>query len=116
MAITRADRFKLTSKTVCGVLLEVIGLIIGCCVFCFIGFVTAVFSIGPLFTYLSPVVSFGPVCGLVPKGIEAYVLFSQPPFRTADNGTDYDLWWNDQKTECLLLWKDPMADYLWSLF
>jgi len=116
MAITRADRFKLTSKTVCGVLLEVIGLIIGFCVFWFIMVVTAVFSIGPLFSYFSPIVSFGPVCGLLPKGIETYVLFSQPPFRTAENGTDYDLWWNDERTECILLWKDPMADYLWSLF
>lgn len=116
MAITRADGFKLRSNGLCGVLLEVVGLIIGFCAFWVILVATAAFSIGPLFSYFLPVASFGPAYGLLPKGIETYVLFSQPPFRTAENGTDYALWWNDQKTECLLLWKDPMADYLWSLF
>ena len=116
MAITRADGFKLRSNGLCGVLLEVIGLIIGFCAFWVLLVATALFSIGPLFSYFLPVASFGPAYGLLPKGIETYVLFSQPPFRMAENGTDYALWWNDQNTECLLLWKDPMADYLWSLF
>ncbi|KAH7183273.1 uncharacterized protein B0J16DRAFT_345615 [Fusarium flagelliforme] len=116
MAIARVDGYKLKSKTLCGVILEVIGIIIGFCVFCFIMAMTTIFSIGPLFSYFMPVASFGPAWGLLPKVAETYVIFSQPPFRTADNGTDYILWWNDQETECLLLWKDPMADYLWSLF
>ncbi|CEI70375.1 hypothetical protein FVEN_g1116 [Fusarium venenatum] len=48
---------------------------------------------------LSSVVSIG-----LTKGWEAHAMFSQVPFGT-----------NDEATECLLLWKDPVAEYLWSL-
>ncbi|KAF4451246.1 hypothetical protein F53441_5748 [Fusarium austroafricanum] len=46
----------------------------------------------------------GITCMLVMKGKETRALFSQPPFVPSGNATD-----------CLLLWKDPMAEYMWSL-
>ncbi|KAJ4248363.1 hypothetical protein NW762_012692 [Fusarium torreyae] len=50
-----------------------------------------------------PVVN-GPLCAFGLKGYEVQQMLSQPPFVPPMN-----------ETECLALWKDPMAEYLWSL-
>ncbi|CAG7555298.1 unnamed protein product [Fusarium equiseti] len=58
----------------------------------------------PISLYLLPSVLSGPGCIFTMKGLEIRDMFSQPPFEVLTNTTD-----------CLLLWKDPAADYLWSL-
>ncbi|RBR25508.1 uncharacterized protein FIESC28_01746 [Fusarium coffeatum] len=58
----------------------------------------------PISLYLVPSVLSGPGCIFTMKGLEIRDVFSQPPFEVSTNRTD-----------CLLLWKDPAADYLWSL-
>ena len=58
----------------------------------------------PICFYLIPSVLSGPGCIFTMKGLEIRDIFSQPPFEVSTN-----------KTDCLLLWKDPAADYLWSL-
>ncbi|KAF4973362.1 hypothetical protein FSARC_340 [Fusarium sarcochroum] len=50
-----------------------------------------------------PVIS-GPTCAFTIKGYDAKHMFLQPPFVPPSN-----------ETECLALWKDPVAEYLWSL-
>ncbi|OBS22587.1 hypothetical protein FPOA_08923 [Fusarium poae] len=51
-----------------------------------------------------PAMLSGPVSIGLTKGWETQTMFSQVPFGT-----------NNEATKCLLLWKDPVADYLWSL-
>jgi hypothetical protein len=51
-----------------------------------------------------PAMLCGPICIAWAKGLETHELFSQVPFGTRDD-----------VTKCLLLWKDPLAEYLWSL-
>ncbi|KAH7173865.1 uncharacterized protein B0J16DRAFT_351021 [Fusarium flagelliforme] len=58
----------------------------------------------PISLFLFPSVLSGPGCIFTMKGLEIRDTFSQPPFRVLTNETD-----------CLLLWKDPVAEYLWSL-
>ena len=58
----------------------------------------------PIALYLVPCVLSGPGCIFTMKGLEIRDIFSQPPFEVSTN-----------KTDCLLLWKDPAAEYLWSL-
>jgi hypothetical protein len=58
----------------------------------------------PVLLVLFPSLVSGPGCIFTMKGYETRALFSQPPFGPLAN-----------ETECLLLWKDPMAECLWSL-
>lgn len=60
--------------------------------------------ISPLSISLGYAGVFGALSTIVLKGLEIYGLFSQPPFKEPRFGDP-----------CLWLWKDPMADYLWSL-
>ncbi|KAF5660702.1 hypothetical protein FCIRC_12060 [Fusarium circinatum] len=58
----------------------------------------------PAVLVLIPSLISGPGSILTMKGYETRALFSQPPFTPVLNETD-----------CLLLWKDSVAEYLWSL-
>ncbi|KAF5666683.1 hypothetical protein FHETE_6182 [Fusarium heterosporum] len=58
----------------------------------------------PLVFFSFPAMLSGPTCIFLTKGYEIRALFSQPPFITPGSESD-----------CLLLWKDPLAEYLWSL-
>ncbi|KAM0193074.1 hypothetical protein ACHAPI_007795 [Fusarium lateritium] len=58
----------------------------------------------PIIVLWLPAMLSGPTCILLTKGYETRAMFSQVPFSPSTNGTD-----------CFLLWKDPVADYLWSL-
>ncbi|KAF5717815.1 hypothetical protein FMUND_5546 [Fusarium mundagurra] len=60
--------------------------------------------ISPVIVVLIPSLVSGPGSIFTMKGYETRAMFSQPPFRPVMNETD-----------CLLLWKDPVAEYLWSL-
>ena len=58
----------------------------------------------PAVMVLIPSLISGPGSIFTMKGYETRAMFSQPPFGPVMNETD-----------CLLLWKDPVAEYLWSL-
>ncbi|KAH7151536.1 hypothetical protein DER46DRAFT_650585 [Fusarium sp. MPI-SDFR-AT-0072] len=58
----------------------------------------------PVLLVLLPSLVSGPGSIFTMKGYETRALFSEPPFTPVMNETD-----------CLLLWKDPVAEYLWSL-
>ncbi|KLP09480.1 Uncharacterized protein Y057_9255 [Fusarium fujikuroi] len=58
----------------------------------------------PAVMVLIPSLISGPGSIFTMKGYETRAMFSQPPFGPVINETD-----------CLLLWKDPVAEYLWSL-
>ncbi|EWZ79849.1 hypothetical protein NW765_015098 [Fusarium oxysporum] len=58
----------------------------------------------PVLMVLFPSLVSGPGSIFTMKGYETRALFSQPPFTPVMNETD-----------CVLLWKDPVAEYLWSL-
>jgi hypothetical protein len=58
----------------------------------------------PLLVFGFPAMLSGPTCVLLTKGYETRAMFSQVPFGPSMNDKD-----------CFLLWKDPTADYLWSL-
>ncbi|EXL74855.1 hypothetical protein FOPG_10145 [Fusarium oxysporum f. sp. conglutinans race 2 54008] len=58
----------------------------------------------PVLLVLFPSLVSGPGSIFTMKGYETRALFSQPPFTPVMNETD-----------CVLLWKDPVAEYLWSL-
>ncbi|KAF4444230.1 hypothetical protein FACUT_811 [Fusarium acutatum] len=60
--------------------------------------------ITPAVLVLLPSLVSGPGSIFTMKGYETRALFSQPPFKPVTSETD-----------CLLLWKDPVAEYLWSL-
>ncbi|KAL6914684.1 hypothetical protein FSST1_012444 [Fusarium sambucinum] len=81
-------------------------IIVGGATFCFF-FVFIIFIIICIslfgFSILPAMLSGWASIGLT-KGWETQAMFLQVPFKT-----------NDEANECLLLWKDPVADYLWSL-
>ncbi|KAM0355092.1 hypothetical protein ACHAPU_000950 [Fusarium lateritium] len=58
----------------------------------------------PLLLFWLPAMVSGPTCIFLTKGYEIRALFSQPPFTASASESD-----------CILLWKDPLAEYLWSL-
>ncbi|KAF4498975.1 hypothetical protein FAGAP_4850 [Fusarium agapanthi] len=58
----------------------------------------------PALLVLLPSLVSGPGCIFTMKGYETRALFREPPFTSVTNEMD-----------CLLLWKDPVAEYLWSL-
>ncbi|KAF5603292.1 hypothetical protein FPCIR_1488 [Fusarium pseudocircinatum] len=67
-------------------------------------FLMFMLMIMPAVLVLIPSLISGPGSIFTMKGYETRAMFSQPPFRPVMNETD-----------CLLLWKDPVAEYLWSL-
>ncbi|PNP76623.1 hypothetical protein FNYG_10042 [Fusarium nygamai] len=60
--------------------------------------------ITPAIAVLIPSLVSGPGSIFTMKGYETRAMFSQPPFAPVMNETD-----------CVLVWKDPVAEYLWSL-
>ncbi|KAF5637803.1 hypothetical protein F52700_4505 [Fusarium sp. NRRL 52700] len=58
----------------------------------------------PAVLVLIPSLISGPGSIFTMKGYETRAMFSQPPFTPMMNETD-----------CVLLWKDPVSEYLWSL-
>ncbi|KAH6954284.1 hypothetical protein DER45DRAFT_570194 [Fusarium avenaceum] len=59
----------------------------------------------PLVVFSFPAMLSGPTCIILTKVYETYAMLSQVPFGPTTSEQD-----------CFLLWKDPAADYLWSLF
>ncbi|CAJ0546604.1 Ff.00g012310.m01.CDS01 [Fusarium sp. VM40] len=59
----------------------------------------------PLVAFGFPAMLSGPTCILLTKVYETRTMLSQVPFSPTTNEQD-----------CFMLWKDPAADYLWSLF
>ncbi|KAG5807827.1 hypothetical protein H9Q74_007544 [Fusarium xylarioides] len=67
-------------------------------------FLMFMLMIMPTVLVLIPSLISGPGSIFTMKGYETRAMFSQPPFTPVMNETD-----------CDLLWKDPVAEYLWSL-
>lgn len=74
------------------------------CIIMLVFFCMLLVVIMPPVLFWFPAMLSGPTCILLTKGYEIRALFSQPPF-TASSG----------ESDCFLLWKDPVAEYLWSL-
>ncbi|RBQ77015.1 hypothetical protein FVER14953_20051 [Fusarium verticillioides] len=67
-------------------------------------FLMFMLMIMPTILVLMPSLISGPGSIFTMKGYETRAIFSQPPFTPVIN-----------ETGCLLVWKDPAAEYLWSL-
>nr|RBQ90729.1 hypothetical protein FVER53263_21101 [Fusarium verticillioides] len=67
-------------------------------------FLMFMLMIMPTILVLMPSLISGPGSIFTMKGYETRAMFSQPPFTPVMN-----------ETGCLLVWKDPAAEYLWSL-